>query len=289
MKFSTENSPQTFRELITISIRRKVWIVAILRMIECYFAYYFARYVNHFRLRNCKIYFSAESRNSIRLIFREIFLEKSYQFTESTRVELAKNCRVHFLDIGANIGLETILIKRDFPELNVVCFEASPLNYALLERNILENKQRSVSLHNTFLGNDNSKVLFRHFHKKPGSSRRRESKAQESINSFSTEFEVDSLTLSSFLRKDITYVLKMDIEGGEYAVLQELLSSNSTNLILEIVAEVTIGSVESLKVLIHLIEEYEKVGFQYRIMSDYRGKELRKRQRQGHLMLSLFR
>lgn len=264
-------------------------IVEILRTVEFYFAYYFSRYVNYFRLRNCKIHFSAESRDSIRLIFREIFLEKCYQFTQSTRVELAKNRRVQFLDVGANIGLETLLIKGNFPELNVVCFEASPLTYALLERNILENKQQFVTLYNTFLGDDNSKVLFRHFHKKPGSSRRTESKAQESTNPSITEFEVDSLTLSSFLRKDITYVLKMDIEGGEYVVLRELLSSNSTNLILEIIAEVTIGSIESLKDLVNIIEEYKKVGFQYRIMSDYHGKELRNRQKQGHLMLSLFR
>jgi FkbM family methyltransferase len=261
----------------------------IFRIVEFHIAYYVSRYVNYFRIRNCKIHFFAGSRDSIRLIFREIFLERCYQFTESTRVELAKNPRVQFLDVGANIGLATLLILRDFPELNVVCFEASPLNYALLERNILENKYQSVLLHNTFIGDDNSKVLFRHSHKKPGSSRRVESNSQESLKPYISEFEVKSQTLSSFLRKDITYVLKIDIEGGEYAVLQELLSSDSTNLILEIIAEVTIGSVESLKVLTDIIEEYEKVGFKNRIMSDYSAKDLLKRRSQGHLILSLFR
>ena len=257
--------------------------------LEFYMAFYLARCVNYFQLHNCKIHFAAESRDSTRLIFREIFLKNCYDFTESTRVELAENSKVHFLDLGANIGLATFRIKRNFPKLKVVCFEASPVNYALLERNVLDSKQQSIKLVNSFLGDGKSKITFRHFHRKPGGSREIQGTTKKLQDTTHSDFEIVSQKISSFLHKSSIYVLKIDIEGGEYSLLQELLSTNSSSLILEIIAEVTIASVEGLNNLVNIIQEYEKVGFQFRILSDYDGKNLLKRQHQGHLMLSLFR
>jgi FkbM family methyltransferase len=222
-------------------------------------------------------------------MFREIFLDNCYEFTEFTKVQLAENSKVYFLDLGANIGLATFRMKRKFPKLKVVCFEASPVNYALLERNLLDNHQQSIKLVNAFLGDDESKFLFRHYHKKPGSSLGIKNTTKKLQDSTHSDFEISSQKLSSFLHDGSNYVLKIDIEGGEYSVLQELLSTNSVSLILEIIAEVTIASVEQLKSLVNIIEEYEEAGFQYRILSDYNGKHLVKRQHQGHLMLSLFR
>lgn len=45
-----------------------------------------------------------------------------------------------FLDIGANIGNHSLMFQQVFPDRKIICFEASPMNFVLLQNNILPFK-----------------------------------------------------------------------------------------------------------------------------------------------------
>ena len=51
-----------------------------------------------------------------------------------------------FLDIGANIGVHTLIAKSINPLIPVVCAEASPFNQAILCRNVKHNRLNEVKI-----------------------------------------------------------------------------------------------------------------------------------------------
>jgi FkbM family methyltransferase len=259
------------------------------RKLEFYLAYFLARYTSHFFLRNKLIRFQLEGRDNARMIFKEIFLSNSYDFTRSTKSALLRNSQMVLIDIGANIGLASIYFRRLYPSLKIISIEASPLNFQLLVRNLVGKYQKGITTINAFVGREPSRVNFLHNNKKPGSSRQDERDMAVIAEEHLKAFELESISLPAILEKDRSYVIKLDIEGGEYNVLLDLVSSPKIEFVLEIVAEVTVGSVKKLEELVHVISKYDAKGFQHRILSDYYMAHLDRKQKQGHLTLSLFR
>lgn len=61
--------------------------------------------------------------------YREIFVEQSYRFNSSS-----KSPRI--LDLGANIGLSVIYFKSIFPDAVITAYEADPIIFEYLEKNV---------------------------------------------------------------------------------------------------------------------------------------------------------
>lgn len=62
----------------------------------------------------------------------EIFNSEIYKFNPTTN-----SSNKIIIDCGANIGLATIYFKRNFPEAEVICYEADPKIFKVLQKNII--------------------------------------------------------------------------------------------------------------------------------------------------------
>jgi len=118
------------------------------------------------------------------------------------------------IDCGANIGLSVIYMKRLFPNARIIAFEPDEKNFQLLKRNIkafgygdVEARQEAVWIENTILQFAGEGSMSSHIDTK------------SSLNSIA----VKAIRLRDFLDKPVDF-LKIDIEGAEYAVMNDIAS-----------------------------------------------------------------
>jgi len=122
-----------------------------------------------------------------------------------------------FIDIGANIGSNTIVGSRKVGPSGVVhSFEPHPTIYSFLIENILLNSLRNVKVYNIALGDRNGFLYF--LNQKSDDQNRvidyRESKGTESIKVL-----VDTLDNVIGSDKNEIALIKIDVEGYELLVL----------------------------------------------------------------------
>ncbi len=166
------------------------------------------------------------------LIYNETVVKQEY-FQNGLSIEGAR-C---VIDIGANIGIFTMLAKLKAPEATVYAFEPIPDTFRILERNVHLLGCLDVHLFNAAVGSeDRVEQSFTFFPNMPGNSTALPDLKDEQIRMMAQIFgkEVADLlmqsetrtaqvrTLSSFIREQgITNVdfLKIDVEGAEISVL----------------------------------------------------------------------
>jgi FkbM family methyltransferase len=195
--------------------------------------------------------------------FKEIFLENIY------KQELSDN--PYILDCGANIGLSVIYLKTLFPDASIVAFEPDEKNFELLKKNTdsfaftgIELRKEAVWIENTTL----------QFASEGSMSSKIEMTASENVK------PVKAIRLKDLMNRNIDF-LKMDIEGAEYDVVNDIKEKliNVNNLFIEYH-----GSFAQNKELTALFEIISTNGFSYYIKEAttvyhtpfYRSKEMEK-------------
>lgn len=120
-----------------------------------------------------------------------------------------------FIDIGANIGLYTVLAARR--GALVIAFEPDPFNYKRLVRNIGLNRFREnqVTLHSCALGKETGEVTLRRpLNNNYGMASMVTRHAPDGV-------EVPLRRLDDLLKvSGQRYIVKMDVEGAELQVLE---------------------------------------------------------------------
>jgi len=139
---------------------------------------------------------------SLYIEFKDIFKNQIYHFT-------AENDAPTIIDGGGFIGLATLYFKYHFPAAKITVFEPSPDVLPLLKKNIEQNHLRDVTIVPAGLGRKNETVSF-------APSR---TDAGKISNEGSIAVQIN--TLSQYLAEPLDY-LKLNIEGSERDVLQEL-------------------------------------------------------------------
>jgi FkbM family methyltransferase len=164
-----------------------------------------------------------------RLTFREIFIGRAY----APPGEVAAR---RIIDAGANIGLSTLFLAREYPEAHILCFEPNPESAALLAWNINANNV-SATVYPFALGAEDGEREF--FYLKGESGDIGHSSAHALRDVFHAQEAVGSHTLPirsprPWLEEPVD-VMKMDIEGGEGEVLaaSEDLLGHVRHLVME--------------------------------------------------------
>ncbi len=163
-------------------------------------------------------------------IYQEVFINKIYQFKSDKP-------NPTIIDAGSNIGLSTLFFKMHYPHAKVSCFEPDLHSFLLLKKNIFENKLSDVSLINAALSKKDGYISF--YGEANGTTS--DSRGNSIFNIWgeqrqsSTKILVKSARLSHFINEEIDF-LKMDIEGAEQQVLEEL--GDKLKLVREITLEV---------------------------------------------------
>lgn len=157
-------------------------------------------------------------------LFFEIFLKGTYSLARTDEP-------IQAIDCGANIGVSLLYIKTRAPRARVVCFEPNPAARAVLEKNIAENKWgNDVHVFPYALGKEKGTVEFFVEGKVPTSSGGGVANYSKNKNSPLSSYMVDVDTLSHYIDGTVD-LLKIDIEGGEFDVLEELVAHDALKFV----------------------------------------------------------
>ncbi|MCH7567792.1 MAG: FkbM family methyltransferase [Nanoarchaeota archaeon] len=148
-----------------------------------------------------------------RFIINEICLHNSYT---PEGFEIQEDDIV--VDIGAHIGIFTILASRHAKKGKVYAFEPVSHNFELLKENISLNAANNVIAIEKAVSNKSGKMkLF------ISRSRNKGQNSMHRLDKYQIEIEVEKMSFKDFLKKlpKIDF-LKMDCEGAEYEILMNL-------------------------------------------------------------------
>lgn len=189
--------------------------------------------LSHFKKTNANgylIYY--QNQDSFDQTIDEIFMEEPYQF-------IADNKQPFIIDAGSNIGIATLYFKRKYPDANIICFEPDPVAFKLLQKNITSNQLDKVELINAAVSDQEQEVdFFGQIYTKDadarGNSLIKTWGMQRKINNI---IKVQAVKLSSYIQKEVDF-LKIDIEGSEQKVLEDLEKSDKLKYVKKISLEV---------------------------------------------------
>jgi FkbM family methyltransferase len=157
--------------------------------------------------------------------YSEIFVKEIYHFSTT-------NNKPFIIDCGSNIGLATLYFKMLYPKAEIIAFEPSRKCFQVLQKNISVNNLTNVTAYNKAVSNQEGSASF--WDPSEGCGDGRASILVQGNNKFITT--VESVRLSDYITKPVD-LLKMDIEGAEFMVFQELAQAKKLKLIKEIVLE----------------------------------------------------
>jgi FkbM family methyltransferase len=158
-------------------------------------------------------------------LFEEIFIYQVYRFNTSNAYPL-------IIDAGSNIGLSTLYFKTIFPDSTIICIEPDQKNFELLKSNLELNQLTQVTSKFAALSNVTGKKLI--YKKRLGTGSLNATLIKPDNDVLAEE--VDCILLSDLVSGPVD-LLKLDIEGSEESVLEDLMVNSRINLISQMVIE----------------------------------------------------
>lgn len=187
-------------------------------------------------------------------LFNDVFMSGHYA------VELDADTPT-IVDCGANIGLATLLFKIRYPAATVRCLEANPATFRMLETNVRANGLHGVRASNEAVWSAEGEIeLF--VGADPGGLRasvRRERGGDRAVR-------VPTVRLSRVLGSLPTVdLVKLDVEGAEHAVLEDLLASGTIAVPRQYVIEYHHQVAGDAPRLAPFLAAFEQAGFRYHL------------------------
>lgn len=150
--------------------------------------------------------------------YKDEFINKVYKF-DSSRTDPI------IIDGGSNIGLSLLYFKNLYKDSRIISFEPDPEIFKILQENVKNNKLENISLYQQGLGKEDQDTLFK-----------QDGMAGGSVNQEGSGIEIKMVRLSEYLNEPIDF-LKLNIEGQEHDVIEELFISKKIQIINEMVIE----------------------------------------------------
>lgn len=193
----------------------------------------------------------------------ELLVQKAYHFT-------AKTAAPRIIDCGSNIGISLLAFKLQYPNAVITCFEPNPLNCQLIKRNIKANQLFEVSIIQKALWGLEGTLPFYgdHHPRNPNSLGDSLIEAWGVQRTTSGASQVEVTRLSNYIdEKHPVDCLKLDIEGAEISVLNDLEVNDKLQYIDHIFLEVHDYRQDSdQSVLDYVLEILERNQFHYQII-----------------------
>lgn len=157
--------------------------------------------------------------------FKELFITQIYRFKTADSHPV-------IIDCGSNIGMSVLFFKLLYPNASMLAFEPEPQNVSLLEHNAAFNHWHDVRIYPMALSNREEISFFRKNNLGDGSLKG----SLLPLRGNEDMIEVSTVLLSTYLNQEVAMV-KMDIEGAEMAVIQELINTNKFKYIQQLIVE----------------------------------------------------
>lgn len=199
---------------------------------------------------------SAYNYDSLIFLFKEVFVSKDYFFQSDTP-------EPKIIDCGANIGMSVLYFKFIYPNCSIVAFEPNPRAFHLLKKNIEQNNLKNIVVYNLALSDAKGEIDFY-----TGNDEQIlvASTIKERGGDYKIKIETD--ILSSFLT-DAVDLVKMDIEGSEKQVLNDLVLSEKLYTSKKYIIEYHHKINNEKSLLSSFLTPFEKAGFDYNIKTSF--------------------
>ena len=162
------------------------------------------------------------------IVFEEVYVGGAYEFR-------AANREPFLIDAGANIGVSIAFFKTLYPDCRILAFEPDAENFRLLEENARANGWTRTELHATGLHRRDGELPFYIYNDSPGAL----SSGFWQLRSAGEASRVTALRTEPLSRYvgEFVDLLKLDVEGSEHAILEDLAESGALARIGRIVCE----------------------------------------------------
>ncbi|HSK66642.1 MAG TPA: FkbM family methyltransferase [Anaerolineales bacterium] len=192
---------------------------------------------------------------SLKFLFDEIFVRQDYLFS-------AETARPFILDCGSNIGMSVLYFKLLYPQSEITAFEPDRETFACLEWNVRENSFAGVTVHPLALSNREGELDFYYDPADPGSLRM--SAVWERMPR--QKQVVPCTRLSKFIDREVD-LLKLDVEGVEMEILEDLQQAGKLGFVKQMVLEYHHHIHRGLDEFSKVLDILEKAGFGYQVES----------------------
>ena len=200
------------------------------------------------------------NRGSLYAMFAEVFLDQNY-FIEETNAPLT------IVDGGTNIGLASVYFKMKAPNAKIISFEPNTHTFAILKKNMQRNNV-TAELHNAALGNSTEEVTFYTDVNDIESQGSSVTKHLESKKRTLEEMKTQMVKLSDYITDEID-ILKLDIEGAEGLVFEDLCETGKLQKIKKIFLEYHYDGVNTTYPLGKILTMLEEKSFSYALVSPF--------------------
>jgi len=194
-------------------------------------------------------------------IFRQIFVRQAYYSN-------TKNSAPFIVDCGGNIGMSLLYWKYLYPDASIIVFEPSKDVLPILKKTIDQNNLKDVILVPNALGG-NSGTATMHPRGAAASGNTLVSSIAKTARAkdLGDTYQVTVSKLSDYIQKPID-ILKIDIEGSEDIVFQELAQSKTLPTVQEIVLEYHHDPEKGLQRLLTILSICKKNNFAVQIFNE---------------------
>jgi FkbM family methyltransferase len=198
----------------------------------------------------------------LEVIYDDIFRKNVYFFEANTSEPF-------IIDCGGHIGLAVLYFKSLCPQARILSFEPNPETFALLQKNIAQNNLRGVEAINMALTREDKRdaILYvgENFLQAWDSTDTIDPNLWVNMHEY-RGIPVHSTKLSSYINKRVDF-LKLDIEGAEVAVLDEL--DGKLSAVGALTLEYHQNSANLAQNKLHkIIEKLNRSGFRYEIFHE---------------------
>jgi FkbM family methyltransferase len=170
--------------------------------------------------------------------FESIFVDQIYQFNGESKTPV-------IIDCGSNMGTSVLYFKWLFKDASVYAFEPDKHIFEILHHNVANNKLNNVHLANKAVWIDEQDLFFNANNAQSGK-----------LIQDASSIKVACVRLKDFMQdfKQIDF-LKLDIEGAELPVLQDISSELYRVKHLFIEYHSVVDEPQKLSQLLHILEK----------------------------------
>jgi len=245
--------------LIQVGLPIKKKILLFLIYLKISFKYYFLDYFFNFKTENFLGYNVRSFKYStIHSLYQAIFLKNEYFFISNQKKPIIYDC-------GANIGFATLYLKWLYPNSIIKSFEPDPESFKLLTENIKGNRLKNVEIFNIALSDKKGKLDFYIAKNIDGSLMMSSNEGR--LGKDGKKIIVNAELLSKYIKNERIDFLKIDVEGAENKIIDNLLKNNLLKNIENYIIEYHHLIGNDLSRLGKFLVNFEKEKFDYQINS----------------------
>lgn len=196
----------------------------------------------------------------LEVIYDDIFVRNVYFFE-------TENPEPHIIDCGGHIGLAVLYFKSLYPRASIVTFEPNPETFFLLKDNIAQNDLSGIRAISMALSREDAKnaILYvgEDFLDAWDSTNTIKPDLWPNMDQYRS-ISVRSTRLSPYVTNSVDFI-KLDIEGAEYDVLDELRPKLSAVGAITLEYHQSAGNLAGRK-LERIIEILRAGGYRYELL-----------------------